>query len=67
MPDRRGEAIADEATTPDTPLHAYTEGREEDIAGDKEKLVSDDPQRDHKGNIDDEESSKFGPPAHEKA
>ena len=32
------EKTADEETLPDTPLHAYGEGREEDVEGDVEKL-----------------------------
>lgn len=43
MPDRDGETQAGENPTPDTPLHAYKDGREEDIKGDAEKLHSDDP------------------------
>jgi hypothetical protein len=43
MPDAKGNTGADEETLPDTPLHAYKEGREEDIKGDTDKLSSDDP------------------------
>ena len=35
---------ASEETLPDTPLHAYKEGREEDIEGDADKLESSDPE-----------------------
>lgn len=38
MPDEHGEVQADEETLPQTPLHAYKEGREEDVQGDVEKL-----------------------------
>ena len=43
MPDPDGNTKAPEGTLPDTPLHAYKEGRDEDIKGDSEKLSSDDP------------------------
>lgn len=43
MPDRKGNTGADEDATPETPLHGYKEGRDEDIQGDSEKLSSDDP------------------------
>lgn len=35
---------ADEETLPDTSLHAYGEGREEDVEGDVDKLESSDPE-----------------------
>ena len=38
------EKRADEETLPDTSLHAYGQGREEDIEGDPEKLKSSDPE-----------------------
>ena len=44
MPFEEDEKRADEETTPDTPLHAYGEGREEDVEGDVEKLKSSDPE-----------------------
>jgi hypothetical protein len=43
MPDPKGNTGADEETIPQTSLHAYKEGREEDIKGDNDKLDSDDP------------------------
>jgi hypothetical protein len=67
MPDPDGDSKAGEDTTPATPLHAYKEGRDEDIAGDTEKFLSDDRQDQQQGDIDDEESSELGPPAHEKS
>jgi hypothetical protein len=33
MPDEKGETKADEETLPDTSLHAYKDGREEDVEG----------------------------------
>jgi hypothetical protein len=45
---------ADEETLPDTPLHAYKEGREDDIEGDVEKLKSGDPNVSQRKEIEDE-------------
>jgi len=45
MPDPDGTTKANEETTPDTSLHAYKEGRQEDIKGDTESFLSEDPQR----------------------
>jgi hypothetical protein len=67
MPDPSDETKADEGAIPDTPLHAYKEGRDEDIAGDAEKLRSSDPQDQQQSDLEDEESSKLGPPAHQKS
>ena len=56
---------ADEETLPDTPLHAYGEGREEDIEGDVDKLSSSDPETSQREEVsDDDESSDF--PEHPK-
>lgn len=38
MPDSDGESAAPEETVPNTSLHAYKDGREEDVKGDVEKL-----------------------------
>jgi hypothetical protein len=46
---------ADEETLPDTPLHAYKEGREDDVEGDVEKLKSGDPNVSQRKEIEDEE------------
>ena len=43
MPDKEGNTKADSEAIPDTSLHAYKEGRDEDIKGDSDKLSSDDP------------------------
>jgi hypothetical protein len=45
---------ADEQTLPDTPLHAYKEGREDDVEGDVEKLKSGDPKASQRAEIADE-------------
>jgi hypothetical protein len=38
MPDPDGETAAPEEAVPNTSLHAYKEGREDDVKGDVEKL-----------------------------
>ena len=43
MPDKDGNTKADSETIPDSSLHAYGDGRKEDIKGDPDKLDSDDP------------------------
>ena len=48
------EERADEETLPDTPLHAYKEGREEDVEGDVDKLKSGDPSTSQRSEIEDE-------------
>ena len=45
------EKRADEETLPDTPLHAYGDGREEDIEGDVDKLESSDPERSQRDEV----------------
>lgn len=60
MPDSKGNTGADEETLPDTPLHAYKEGREEDMKGDADKLASDDPKDLRASEIEDEDEA--GPP-----
>ncbi len=42
MPDPDGNTAADQQSVPNTSLHAYKEGREEDVKGDVEKLKSGD-------------------------
>jgi hypothetical protein len=51
---------ADEETLPDTPLHAYKEGREDDVEGDVDKLKSGDPKESQRAEISDgSEESDF--------
>jgi hypothetical protein len=45
------EKRADEEALPDTPLHAYGEGREEDVEGDVEKLKSSDPEESQRSDV----------------
>jgi hypothetical protein len=56
MPDEHGNKSADEKTTPETPLHAYADGREEDIVGDVDKLKSGDPQASQADEIEGDDS-----------
>ena len=60
------EKRADEETLPDTSLHAYREGREEDVEGDVEKLKSGDPETSQRAEIEDEDEGSgdhIEPPA----
>jgi len=62
MPDEQGNTGTDEETTPDTPLHAYRDGREEDIEGDVEKLESGDPHESQRIEIAGEDDTGQRPP-----
>jgi hypothetical protein len=66
MPDLEGNTTTDPDTLPQTPQHAYKEGRKEDVAGDADKLESNDPKNQQARALDDEESDQLGPPLHEK-
>ena len=46
---------ADKETLPDTPLHAYKEGREDDVEGDLKKLKSGDPEKAQRKEIEGED------------
>jgi len=43
MPDREGNTTANEGAIPDTSLHAYKEGRKDDVSGNADALESNDP------------------------
>jgi hypothetical protein len=45
MPDKDGATKADEESTPDTSLHAYGDARKDDIKGDTERFLSEDPKK----------------------
>jgi hypothetical protein len=55
MTDEERRDHADEETLPDTPLHAYKEGREGDVEGDVEKLKSGDPKKSQRVEIENED------------
>jgi hypothetical protein len=57
--DEDEEKGASEETLPDTPLHAYKEGREEDIEGDEDKLESSDPESSQREEISEGDESDF--------
>ena len=56
------ETHADEETLPDTSLHAYAEGREEDVEGDTDKLESGDPETSQRKEISDGDDPGVDPP-----
>ena len=60
------EKSANEETLPDTSLHAYGQGREEDVEGDVEKLKAGDPESSQREEIseDDESTGIPEPPKH---
>ena len=60
------EKRADEETLPDTPLHAYGQGREEDVEGDADKLGSGDPEDARREEVSegDESTGIPEPPKH---
>jgi hypothetical protein len=51
------EKSADEETLPDTPLHAYGQGREEDVEGDVDKLESSDPETSQREEVSERDES----------
>jgi hypothetical protein len=57
--DEDEEKSASEETLPDTPLHAYKEGREDDIEGDEDKLESSDPESSQREEISEGDESDF--------
>ncbi len=59
MFDDEDDKAASEETLPDTPLHAYKDGREEDVEGDVEDLKSGDPERSQRTDIAEGEESGF--------
>ena len=64
MSEHQKQDHADEETLPDTPLHAYKEGREEDVEGDVDKLKAGDPKESQREEISGDSESNF--PEHEK-
>ena len=61
MPDADGNVKADGGTTK-TSLHAYKDGRDEDIKGDTEKLLhSEDPKDMQQNELEDEDEEPHAP------
>jgi hypothetical protein len=63
MPDPKGDTKADEAV-PDTSLHAYKEGRTDDVKGDADKLSSDDPKDLRASELEAEDEAGGATPKH---
>jgi hypothetical protein len=63
MPDRDQNTKADEDALPDTSLHAYKEGRKDDVKGDADKLESNAPEDQQ---VDELEGDDELPTPHEK-
>jgi hypothetical protein len=55
MPDEDDQTQADEQTLPKTPLHAYKEGREDEVEGDVDKLKSGNPEESQRKEIENED------------
>ncbi len=55
MPDSEGKSKADAETVPPSPMHAYKEGRTEDMEGDTDKVLSTDPDVQHPADIEDDD------------
>lgn len=64
MPDKDGNTKADDETTPDTSLHAYKEGRKDDVSGDADKLESNKPEDQKQGVLEGDDELSL---PHEKA
>ncbi len=64
MPDPEDKTKADEESLPSTPLHAYKEGRKEDISGDADALESNDPDKQQAETLEGEDELQL---PHEKA
>jgi hypothetical protein len=64
MPDEHGNTKPDDDTAVETSLHAYKDGREEDIKGDVEAFKSSDPKQLKQDQIEGDDELKL---AHEKA
>ncbi len=64
MPDEPGNTKPDADPAVETSLHAYNDGREQDIKGDVEALKSNDPKQLKQDNIEGEDELML---AHEKA
>jgi hypothetical protein len=64
MPDEHGNTKPDPEATPETSMHAYKDGREEDIKGDVEAFKSNDPKQLKQDQIEGDDELKL---AHDKA
>jgi hypothetical protein len=64
MPDPDGKTKADEEALPDTPLHAYKDGRKDDVKGDADKLESTDPHNQQQSELESEDELELGAEKH---
>jgi hypothetical protein len=64
MPDREGDVKAEEEAVPKTSLHAYKEGRDEDIKGGSDKLSPDDPKDLRQSELEGEDEHGGATPKH---
>jgi hypothetical protein len=64
MPDQDGNSKASEETIPSSSLHAYKEGRKDDVSGDSEALESNDPQDQQQDRLEGDDELSL---PHEKA
>lgn len=64
MPDQDGNTKANEEETSATSLHAYKEGRKDDVSGDAEALESNDPNKQQQDTLEGEDELTL---PHEKA
>jgi hypothetical protein len=55
MPDEDDQTQADAETLPKTPLHAYKEGREDEVEGDVDKLKAGNPEESQRKEIENED------------
>jgi hypothetical protein len=60
MPDPDEKTTADQESLPSTPLHAYKDGRKDEISGDADALESNDPEKQQARTLEGEDEG--GPP-----
>jgi hypothetical protein len=61
MPDQDGNVKAGEDEIPKTPLHGYRDGREDDIKGDTDKFLSNDPKQLQADKLEDADEELHAP------
>lgn len=59
MPDKDGNTKASGETTPDTSLHAYKEGRKDDVSGDSDAVESNDPAKQQQDVLEGEDELRL--------
>jgi hypothetical protein len=61
MPDEHGNTESSGEAVPDTPLHAYKEGRKEDVSGDADALESNDPAEQQQDKLEGDDEPTLAP------